>query len=1140
MKIKELHLRNIASIASADIDFEHDLVDAVTGEQSPIFLIAGDTGVGKSVLLDAISLALYKTTPRIDGVANPKENAYTTVQGETLSISSIVQYTRLGISAADDCYSEVLFEGNDGVEYHARLKLGINSNGVHRTPVWEMRAAEEGWEKVDSRNNRIQAAIGLSFQQFHRMAMLAQGQFATFLCGDKKEREMILEQLTNTEIFTDYGEAVKRIYSRVANVKMVAERTCETEAAHLISDEELEQLSQQQLASSNQLDLCKAALEQLNIRLDRLDRLAESQHKAALLKQRLEALKALTESDDYRKNRQLVVDWTQTENERQALKTYRDTLTADREARNRMEVLGRTFVLLSADLRWREAQQQEAEALLQQQAEWLKTHAAEEALYSQAGETDVLLDNYGHAEKKIADCREALRVVREKQTPLEAALAASTDQYGQAVAKVGGVQRQIDLLMEKRTLLDPQGINARLLALGHQRQQGQQWLTALEQLQRQQQECLAQQERLQKEKENLDIQCKACEAARQAREEADKAFQQALSRYTTMSSSLDETLSALRRRLADEQVDTCPLCGQPIGHLAIEEEFHTLLSPLDKERGEAADRLSVAAKQHDTLSGEANRRKGLVKSLTDDIVAREKALAEGWQALKRELVAVGIEADHQVADRLRERLGDIAKEMDSLAQRQSEVERLQADINRLSDERKPLDEAVTRAMQEQAKAKTGVDSNLRAIADGEKQLGELCSEQQRRHDLLVARLEPRYPDWHRQLDATRETLRNEAVEYTRRKTTYDTETLKAVHNRQLCGQMAGICRKIQDAATGWIPATQPQPCQSGDILAEWNSLLVETGKLNGKIEEYATVLRNTATLLDDWYRRTGRSEADLEALMRQEPLLEEARTFVRQTDEQRKSDEDALATAESSIQELRQQLQLQPDDPMPDRQALYEEKKHQEEWRDEASRRFGEVKSRLEAERRNREAYDKARLALEKAVGDYNRWDAIYQRFGGTRFRTLVQTHILRPLLSNANIYLRQITDRYELTCSESNEKLSVLVADRYNRNELRSATVLSGGERFMISLALSLALSSLNRPDLNVNILFIDEGFGTLDEKCLDSVMSTLEKLQTIAGQTHRRVGIISHREELDERIRTQIRVVRKGESRSVVEIVN
>ena len=175
---------------------------------------------------------------------------------------------------------------------------------------------------------------------------------------------------------------------------------------------------------------------------------------------------------------------------------------------------------------------------------------------------------------------------------------------------------------------------------------------------------------------------------------------------------------------------------------------------------------------------------------------------------------------------------------------------------------------------------------------------------------------------------------------------------------------------------------------------------------------------------------------------------------------------------------------------------------------------------------------------LEKAKKTFARWDRLNNIFGGTRFRTLVQTYILRPLLNNANIYLEQITDRYHLTCSEANEQLSILVLDRYNKDQVRSVTVLSGGERFMISLALSLALSSLNRSDMNVNILFIDEGFGTLDEKSLDSVMSTLEKLQDIAGQTNRRVGIISHREELEERIPVKIQVVKKGEGRSNIEI--
>nr|MDE7497152.1 exonuclease SbcC [Muribaculaceae bacterium] len=196
----------------------------------------------------------------------------------------------------------------------------------------------------------------------------------------------------------------------------------------------------------------------------------------------------------------------------------------------------------------------------------------------------------------------------------------------------------------------------------------------------------------------------------------------------------------------------------------------------------------------------------------------------------------------------------------------------------------------------------------------------------------------------------------------------------------------------------------------------------------------------------------------------------------------------------------------------------------------------GELKKDEETRMRLKEKIEES----ERAKILYDKWEKLNARFGGTRLRTLVQSHILRPLLDNANMYLSRITDQYTLTCSDQNEQLSILVLDRYNKNQVRSATVLSGGERFMISLALSLALSSLNKGSLNVDILFIDEGFGTLDEKSLDSVMNTLERLQEMAGQGKRRVGIISHREELEERIPVQIHVRKRGDGRSAISISN
>ena len=184
MKIKELHLRNIASIEKADIDFESGLNDIVTGTPASIFLISGDTGAGKSVILNGISMALYKKTPRIIVVQNKTNNNFTDDQGDSISINSIEQYTRLGISYKDECYSEVAFEGNDGKEYHVKLELGLTKSNKkdkdgnylirHSTPVWTVKVGSDDWQKVEAKTGQpILDAVGLSFEQFGRMAHTA-------------------------------------------------------------------------------------------------------------------------------------------------------------------------------------------------------------------------------------------------------------------------------------------------------------------------------------------------------------------------------------------------------------------------------------------------------------------------------------------------------------------------------------------------------------------------------------------------------------------------------------------------------------------------------------------------------------------------------------------------------------------------------------------------------------------------------------------------------------------------------------------------------------------------------------------------------------------------------------------------------
>jgi DNA repair exonuclease SbcCD ATPase subunit len=316
--------------------------------------------------------------------------------------------------------------------------------------------------------------------------------------------------------------------------------------------------------------------------------------------------------------------------------------------------------------------------------------------------------------------------------------------------------------------------------------------------------------------------------------------------------------------------------------------------------------------------------------------------------------------------------------------------------------------------------------------------------------------------------------------------------------------------------------------------------LTRVTSLVSKQNECKKNIAELSKALSAYYQASGKTEQVLQALIASESQIANARQFVNDADSQLSSRKNTIEEAQKQIDAAIKKLNITNRSELPDKQQIEEEKKTTNGQRDDILGKLGEIKKRLDDNKENNDRLKEIENDLAIAKQQFARWDRLNAIFGGTRFRTLVQTYILRPLLNNANIYLEQITDRYLLTCSEDNEQLSILVLDRYNKNQVRSVTVLSGGERFMISLALSLALSSLKRSDMNINILFIDEGFGTLDEKSLNSVMSTLEKLQEIAGQTNRRVGIISHREELDERIPVQIHLDKKGEGRSIVEIKN
>lgn len=184
---------------------------------------------------------------------------------------------------------------------------------------------------------------------------------------------------------------------------------------------------------------------------------------------------------------------------------------------------------------------------------------------------------------------------------------------------------------------------------------------------------------------------------------------------------------------------------------------------------------------------------------------------------------------------------------------------------------------------------------------------------------------------------------------------------------------------------------------------------------------------------------------------------------------------------------------------------------------------------------------DKALIAnkaqeLEKLNKELEKWSLLRKMIGdadGNKFSNFAQGLTLQNLLVYTNRRLTKLSDRYLLDKPTDDGALKVI--DQYQGNSERSVSTLSGGETFLLSLALALSLSDMASKNVSLDSLFIDEGFGTLDQETLDIAMTTLERLQSESQKT---VGVISHVEALKERINVQIKLEKNAQGYSSIKI--
>ncbi len=196
------------------------------------------------------------------------------------------------------------------------------------------------------------------------------------------------------------------------------------------------------------------------------------------------------------------------------------------------------------------------------------------------------------------------------------------------------------------------------------------------------------------------------------------------------------------------------------------------------------------------------------------------------------------------------------------------------------------------------------------------------------------------------------------------------------------------------------------------------------------------------------------------------------------------------------------------------------------------------LKRLLLNDKENRQRLKKIREEIAEKEKKIRRWDLLNKLIGdstGKKFNDFAQDLSLSHLLQLANVRLQDLSDRYRIDKPAEDEDDGLVAIDDHMGGQRRSVKTLSGGETFILSLSMALALSDLASKNVEINSLFIDEGFGTLDPETLDQTLDTLEKLQAESSKT---IGIISHVDSLKERISTQIQLTRNGQGYSSLDV--
>lgn len=1138
MKFKKLIIHNIASIENTTIDFEADPL-----KSSDLFLITGETGAGKSTILDAICLTLFGKTPRLTG---KRTSDCTSDNGTGIPITDPRQLMR---ESTGEAWVSLTFEGNDGVSYKSTWE-------VHRAdgkPTGKMQTGHMTLENLAQNttlNNKVEVleaikkAIGLDFDQFCRTTMLAQGEFTNFLKGDDDSKAIILERITQTQIYSKIGKKVNQLFKEKKTSYDEAKKK-EEELAEGGLDKEaaqgrLSKIESEKLTINEEMRRTAIKRDWLKEEI----RLAEALAKA---NEEYRRAKEATETAEFQSDKQLVKEWDATVTARNWRNNYKNADRTIQEQKAKLDNLQNEYVAIL------DGKQYLAERL---QKEKQLASALGDTLDRQRDKASIF-DNAQTLQEKlasiVADRSSIAKATKEKdalEKDLNETLLPEKDRLGRALKEAQQACSDKDGERKKqKAALDA----TRLPELRRDKEAWQQMLANI-QMASDRLDGLRTEQKRHDDAEN-DLKTQA--------QDIEKLTGQ-LKEQVPLLTSAKETAGMLKEVLSKQQHtvdewaktmraslqvgDTCPVCGQKITVVPQEDALRKVVEEQEKAWKAADEKYQHLQDKYNKLDADIKARQSAYDK-DKRTFEKDNTLGSCWQNLRQSLQLLG-SAIPQIPDSpvagfqlsglisAIQELGDSTNQQISALNRQiADAEEIEKNVATIQGEYDRLVEAHTAAQEADKKADKSISQrriDLQAKQTTIKEAEDRIHEAEEAAAALMAMTAWEH-DWRNDTSEFINELSVATQKYIDdkemlKKSERNVEILQERHDH-----VEKTLRQIEENQTQW-KNFQAKGCEEmtdiydrvknlhSAISVARESINTATSQLEDakvRIEQFLEANRGlTLELLDRLDDCDGKTIDDKKGIIKaKEDNHTQAKAAKDTIDKQVVEHHDIKPSLEEddTIEKLDKDL---------DELQAYISGKDQE---------IGTINEMLkkDAERLEKLGAQKEITSQAKVVLD--KWDRLNELIGdaeGRTFRKIAQSYILANLVNSANHFLHTLTDRYLLRVEPGT--LILTVEDAYQGYVSRVASTISGGESFLVSLSLALALSDIGT--FSVSMLFIDEGFGTLSGEPLQNAINTL---RTLHAKCNRQVGIISHIDDVRERIPVQLRIVHKGDnSSSVVEI--